>query len=467
MADFHFSVLSGASAADSGDTRLLDVLDRALAAAAGQVRWTTVRSGMWAQVRPRDVECPQQGWKLHVSATRASAEQVLARSLPVLLAGRSLFKFAATRDLVAALNARNTSRGHSGKFITVYPVDDDEAVRLAAELHVATAGLPGPRILSDRPYGPGSLVHYRYGAFVEVRRITNDGFYAWVILDPDGNPVEDRRGATYAPPPWAVCPFPQDVPPMGAENGVDATGGSGNGQNSTAARNGAENRKGVLIGSRFTVHEAIRHTNKGGVYRATDTGTGEAVVIKEARPHVDVDARGRDTRDRLRTEARVLRAVEALGFAPRPVELFTQSGHLFLAQEMIPGISLRQWIADLIGDAGWGPHVTPALEMGRRLAELMANAHCAGLIVRDFNPSNIIVRPDGTPVMIDLELALTLDDPEREGMRVGTPGYSAPEQMDGAEPDRSADYFALGATLCHVLTGGPPTSWRRAPRPGP
>ncbi|WP_329088065.1 class IV lanthionine synthetase LanL [Actinomadura citrea] len=455
MADFHFSVLSGAVAAESGDTRLLDVLDRALAAADGPLSWKALRSGMWTHVRPENGECPQQGWKLHVSATPASAQDVLARSLPVLLAGRSMFKFAATRDHVAAMNARNTSRGHSGKFITVYPVDDDEAVRLAAELHVATAGLPGPRILSDRPYGPGSLVHYRYGAFVEVRRITNDGFYAWVILDPDGKPVEDRRGATYTPPSWAACPFPQDVPPTEGQNGADAAGGAGGARKGTG-QNGTENRKGIQIGSRFTVHEAIRHTNKGGVYRATDTETGEAIVIKEGRPHVDVDAKGRDTRDRLRTEARVLEAVEALAIAPRPVALFAQAGHLFLAQEMIPGTSLRQWIADVIGDAGWGPHVPAVLEMGGRLAALLAKAHDAGLIVRDFNPSNIMVRPDGTPVMIDLELALTANDTEPEGMRVGTPGYSAPEQMAGAAPDRTADCFALGATLCHVLTGGPP-----------
>lgn len=466
MADFHFSVLSGAAAAESDDTRLLDVLDRALGAAAGPLRWKALRSGMWAHVRPEHGECPQQGWKLHVSATPASAQDVLARALPVLLAGRSTFKFAATRDHVAAMNARNTSRGHSGKFITVYPVDDDEAVRIAAELHVATAGLPGPRILSDRPYGPGSLVHYRYGAFVEVRRITNDGFYAWMILDPDGKPVEDRRGATYTPPPWAVCPFPQDVPPAEGQNDTGAADRADSTQKSVA-QNGAGNRKSVRIGSRFSVHEAIRHTNKGGVYRATDTETGEAIVIKEGRPHVDVDAKGRDTRDRLRTEARVLEAVETLGIAPRPVALFAQAGHLFLAEEMIPGTSLRQWIADVIGDAGWGPHVSPVLELGTRLAGLMAKAHEAGLIVRDFNPSNIMVRPDGTPVMIDLELALTADDTEREGMRVGTPGYSAPEQMAGAAPDRTADYFALGATLCHVLTGGPPYLLDESPAPRP
>ncbi|NDU71972.1 hypothetical protein GWI34_04950 [Actinomadura sp. DSM 109109] len=465
MADFHFSVLSGAGAAESSDTRLLDVLDRALAASDGPLRWKAVRSGMWAHVRPDGGECPPQGWKLHVSATPASAQDVLARSLPVLLAGRSTFKFAATRDHVAALNARNTSRGHSGKFITVYPVDDDEAVRLAAELHVATAGLPGPRILSDRPYGPGSLVHYRYGAFVEVRRITNDGFYAWMVLDPDGNPVEDRRGAAYTPPPWAVCPFPQDVPPTEEQGGGEAAGAPEN-TGRSVDQNGAANRKEILIGARFTVHEAIRHTNKGGVYRATDTETGEAIVIKEARPHVDVDAKGRDTRDRLRTEARVLEAVETLGVAPRPVALFTQAGHLFLAQEMIPGTPLRQWIADVIGDAGWGPHVAPALEMGGRLAALLAKAHDAGLVVRDFNPSNVMVRPDGTPVMIDLELALTPED-AAEGMRVGTPGYSAPEQMAGEAPHQAADHFALGATLCHVLTGGPPYFLDESPEPRP
>ncbi|MDX3333358.1 hypothetical protein PV620_17525, partial [Streptomyces sp. ME02-6978a] len=47
--------------------------------------------------------------------------------------------------------------------------------RLARRLHAATLGLRGPRILSDRPYAPGSLVHYRYGVFGGVRTTTNDG----------------------------------------------------------------------------------------------------------------------------------------------------------------------------------------------------------------------------------------------------------------------------------------------------
>ncbi|MFC4048486.1 class IV lanthionine synthetase LanL [Actinomadura syzygii] len=434
MAEFNFSVFSGAAAPESGDARLTEVLDRALAALPAPSGWTVRRSPVWRHLTRDGGGCPAQGWKLHVSATPASAEEVLDRALAVLLAGGSSFKFAASHDQVAVLNARNTSRGHSGKFLTVYPGSDDEAVRLAAELHEATAGLAGPRILSDRQYAPGSLVHYRYGAFVEDRRITNDGFYAWMILDPDGNPVEDRRAGTYQPPSWVTSPFP-DRP-------ASAGGGDGQGE--------------ILIGTRFAVREAIRHTNKGGVYRALDTRTGEPVVLKEARPHVAADETGRDIRDSLRAEHRALAAIAHLGVAPRPVELFTQGGHLFLAEEMIPGTALRQWSSDLIVVRGWGPHLPAALEMAERLTGLMIAAHGAGLIVRDFNPNNIMVRPDGTPVLIDLELAVPADDLAGAPLRSGTPGYSAPEQMDGASPHLAADYFSLGATLCHVITAGPP-----------
>ncbi|MEU5994290.1 class IV lanthionine synthetase LanL [Spirillospora sp. NPDC047418] len=452
MADFHFSVLSGAAPAESDDTRLADVLDRSMAAARDAAddaaddaareprHWRATRAGMWCHVVPEGGECPAQGWKLHVSATPASAAEVLARSLRVLLAASSAFKFAATHDHVAALNARNTSRGHSGKFITVYPVSDEEAVRLALELHGATAGLPGPRILSDRPYAPGSLVHYRYGAFIEERRITNDGFYAWTILDPDGNPVEDQRIGRYTPPPWVSCPFPEH-----RSRGPERDGNTPEGD-----------RNEILIGTRFAVREAIRHTNKGGVYRALDTETGEPVVLKEARPHVAAGENGRDARDLLRAEARALEAVAGRGLAPRPVRLFAQSGHLFLAEEMVPGTTLGQWTVDLIGERGWGPHLAPALAAAARLAELMVDAHATGLIVRDFTPNNIMIRPDGTPVLIDLELAVTAGAPDDVPLRAGTPGFAAPEQMDGAEPDPAADRFALGATLCHLLTGGPP-----------
>src|SRR5262249_17728344 len=145
----------------------------------------------------------------------------------------SSFKFASTLENVGRLNDRHTPRGHSGKFITIYPESDEEAVRLAGALHEATVGLAGPFILSDRPHVSGSLVHYRYGAFVGQRRLSSDGLYSWVIFDPDGNPVEDVRRGIFQPPAWAECPFLSAV-----KNGHSAAkAGSG----------------GVRIGDRFLI----------------------------------------------------------------------------------------------------------------------------------------------------------------------------------------------------------------------
>ncbi|MDQ4092015.1 MAG: class IV lanthionine synthetase LanL, partial [Actinomycetota bacterium] len=435
MADFNFSVFTGAQGTDVDASDLVEILQDALRAGGQANRWEFSTKGLWCGVTPHGYVGPPQGWKLHLSATVSSAKTVLTQALPLLLEGGSAFKFAATLTHIAQLNSRTTPRGHSGKFITIYPQNDEEAVALAEKLHQATAGLAGPRILSDRPYAPGSLVHYRYGAFVEERRLSNDGLYTWVILDPEGNPVEDRRIGQYVPPTWARCPFPE---PVG--NAVSGTN-SGKG--------------GVLVGDRFLVREAIRHVNKGSVYRAVDTETGADAIIKEARPHVAADDTGKDVRDLLRAEARALEKVGPLGAAPQLLLLFEQSQHLFLAEELVPGVSLREWVLDRIRHGGWRRHVPGTLEMADRLVELMDVAHSAGLILRDFTPNNIMVLPDGQLRLIDLELTVLAGEQE-ELMGAGTPGYGAPEQMEGGPAAVEADYYSLGATICFVVTGSTP-----------
>ncbi|HKR49234.1 MAG TPA: class IV lanthionine synthetase LanL [Pseudonocardiaceae bacterium] len=444
MADFSFSVLTPASRVEADDSALARVLDSALGATNEKNCWEVTKDGHWCYLARHEKIQRAQGWKLHISATLASAETVLARSLPVLLSGRSPFKFAKTIDHVALLNTRHTPRGHSGKFVTVYPYSDEEAVRLAEALHQATAGLAGPRILSDQPYVPMSLVHYRYGAFVEERKISNDGFYAWTILDPDGNPVEDRRVGQYLPPKWVRCPFPQVA---------------GNGS-SRANKEG----QGVLIGDRFLVREAVRHSNKGGVYRAVDTHSGADIVIKEARAHVAADEAGKDARDLLRVEARALERIGPRGVAPQLLKLFEQGQHLFLAEELVPGMTLREWVPDMIRNVGWRRHVPEAMDQACRLVELMDVVHQAGLIVRDFNPNNIMVLPGGELRLIDLELAVAVEETEAERIHVGTPGYSAPEQMAGAFPAVQADYYSLGATICFIFTGDTPFFLEEVPQ---
>ncbi len=209
------------------------------------VDWQTRADDFWCQVSAADQSIGLQGWKLHVSATPLSAPHVLSRAAPVLVEAGCAFKFARSIGGVSKLVSTRFARGGAGKFITAYPEDADHLLPLAHALHIATCGLPGPSILSDRPYLPGSLVHYRYGAFRGIRVLTNDGEYEARLIAPDGSLVSDRRDAWFNPPSWAELPdaSKQHRRPRAAPSSPGA----------------------VVLGARYVVRSTIQHANKGGL----------------------------------------------------------------------------------------------------------------------------------------------------------------------------------------------------------
>ncbi|WP_424641392.1 class IV lanthionine synthetase LanL [Embleya sp. AB8] len=398
--------------------------------------WRLWPGDPWCMVAPPKHIRRRQGWKLHLSSTARSAPQVLERAARVLVAHDCAFKFAVTPKAAAEMNAVRATRAMSGKFITAYPADDEQLVVLAAELHTVTEGLPGPAILSDRRYRPGSLVHYRFGCFAHPRELNDEGFYEGRLEAPDGTSVPDRREAWFAPPAWAVDPLAPPTPP----------------------RTGRKRGDPVLLADRYRVREAINHSNRGGVYRARDERTGEDVLIKEARPHVASGPDGRDARDWLRHEAEVLELLAPRKIVPAVREVFEQGGHVFLVEDLIDGDTLQRWTTERLerrhGDDGLIP-VSTARELARELARLMAEVHEESLVLRDFKPSNVMITPQGRPMLVDLEGAVRL------GTRapvIGTRGFTAPEYLASGEaeppaPGYPADCFSLGATLLHVTAG--------------
>ncbi|GAB3412906.1 class III lanthionine synthetase LanKC [Flindersiella endophytica] len=371
-----------------------------------------------------------QGWKLHVSATVTSAHEVLRHVVDVLAADPCAFKFAADLERVRELNGGRFARGSAGKFVTVYPADDEQFRRLAAGLHEATRSLTGPVILSDRPYKPGSLVHFRYGGMTGQRVLSNDGEYLDVLTAPDGRLVEDRRDAWFAPPPWARSPF---------ETAADSTT--------------PPTAEAVLLADRFEVHRAIRHANKGGVFEALDRTTNCPVIVKQARAHV-ATRDGWDVRDALRNEADMLDRLAPLGIAPKPIALFEQGGDLFLAQERIAGTTLREWFAAQTRGTTRPGLPWPALRATiRDLVDLLWMVHRLGIVLYDFTPANILIRDDGGFALVDLEFATRLGE---LGQPAGTPGFMAPEQTKQAKASTAIDRYALGALILLLATGSDP-----------
>ncbi|MBD2680499.1 MULTISPECIES: bifunctional serine/threonine-protein kinase/ABC transporter substrate-binding protein [Nostoc] len=127
-----------------------------------------------------------------------------------------------------------------------------------------------------------------------------------------------------------------------------------------------------------------------------------------------------------------------------------------LVMEKIEGLNLQQWLKNRDRKP-----ITLELAIAylKQILEILQQVHAQGYFHRDIKPANIMVKPDGKIVLIDFgavrDLAQTYVQEENENTIVGTLGYSSPEQMKGTVVKQS-DFFALGRTFVHLLTGKPP-----------
>ena len=385
----------------------------------------------WVQAAHAQAHTPPQGWKLHVSATVLSAEAVLRRVLPVLLSEPGHFKAAPTSRALNALNEGRAGLSQIGKFLTVYPQDEAQAVRLAAALDEATRGLAGPRIPSDRPLAQGSLVHYRYGGFGGRRLRTPLGENLPAIVTPDGTIIPDTRGTAYDPPAWADDPFLA----AGLSTVLPAPS--------------------PLVGGRYLRTTTLHQSPRGAVFLAVDTVASRPCVVKMARRAAAVGRDGRDAPDRLRHEAAVLAALAPDPRFPAPLTLETQDGELYLAMEDVEGETLEVVVGRRakLGAFLTGNQVRAwALE----LADMLHTVHARGYVYRDLKSPNVVVALDGRLRLLDFELAHALSSTEPADGR-GTRGYVSPQQARDETPDPADDVYGLGAVLYFMATGAEPS----------
>lgn len=100
-----------------------------------------------------------------------------------------------------------------------------------------------------------------------------------------------------------------------------------------------------------------------------------------------------------------------------------------------------------------------ALDITKQIGSALDYAHRHGVIHRDVKPANILLRNDGTPVLVDFGIAKLMDSGSRltrTGTSVGTPHYMSPEQIQGLDTDGRADLYSLGVVFYEMLEGRPP-----------
>ncbi|GAA3342349.1 class III lanthionine synthetase LanKC [Amorphoplanes nipponensis] len=374
----------------------------------------------WLIYGPEGGELPDQGWKIHVSACLDNAERVLDRVFGYCRSRGLPFKFIHGRAALLLRNAKYARRGSSGKFITVYPRDDAELEVVGKELGELLDGEPGPYILSDLRLGDGP-VHVRYGGFA-ARYCVADGVVEPALADPSGRLVPDRRDPVFRTPDWV--PLPRFLGPH------------------LAARNAT-----TVVDLPYRIEEVIHFSNGGGLYRGTDTRTGDRVVLKEARPHAGLDADGVDAVARLTREQEALELLSDLPGVPRVHDRFRLGEHDFLALEHIDAVPLNKLLVDrypLIdaraGAERYRAYSRWALHVYAQVERIIDAVHERGLVYGDLHLFNVLVRTDGpdadTAVLIDFEVAGPADGYRRPGLR--NQGFAAPRGVTGPDVDRYA-----------------------------
>lgn len=135
----------------------------------------------------------------------------------------------------------------------------------------------------------------------------------------------------------------------------------------------------------------------------------------------------------------------------------TDDGFPYAVIDYFPGDTLADKVADLRHDQQTLP-VIESLELAKQLAQGLGVAHAAGLIHHDLRPQNIMLREDGTPVLIDLGVPIVsgsaspaLNSPDKEVL-----DYASPEELEGKPLTRRSNIYSLGVILYELLSGHQP-----------
>ncbi|MEU8322282.1 serine/threonine-protein kinase [Nonomuraea sp. NPDC048881] len=204
----------------------------------------------------------------------------------------------------------------------------------------------------------------------------------------------------------------------------------------------------------FRLAGRLGEGGQGVVYLA-HSASGEPVAVKL------LNAGDQETRARLARELDALESIASFCTA-RVLGVSTRGSRPYVVSEFVDGPSLADRVAgNTAGNApgnvaGRGPLRGGELErLAVGTATALAAIHAAGVVHRDFKPSNVLLGPDG-PRVVDFGIARAEGAATHTSGLVGTPAYLSPEQIAGSPASGASDVFAWGATMVYAATGVSP-----------
>lgn len=224
----------------------------------------------------------------------------------------------------------------------------------------------------------------------------------------------------------------------------------------------------------YRIERVLGRGGFGVIYLATDTNLDHPVAIKEYIPagfarregdiavHPLTDRHGaqyREGLERFITEARNLVRFKHPNIV-RVMSVFQKNNTAYMVMEFELGECLNRYLerAGTCSESRLKSLIRP-------VAEGLAEVHRHGFIHRDIKPGNIMVRPDGSPVLLDFGSARDANIGNGEALTaVVTVGYAPLEQYTDKNDEQQGpwtDIYALGGVLYYAISGGDPVDSAR------
>jgi DNA-binding response OmpR family regulator len=197
----------------------------------------------------------------------------------------------------------------------------------------------------------------------------------------------------------------------------------------------------------YTLLRQLGRSARASVWLARSAALQRPVALKISEP-------GEGDQADVQQFAREYGAIAALR-DPSIVDIYdygVHEGREFLAMEYFACGDLKQRLLHPLS-------CDEAVHYAQRIAAALRVVHDAGILHRDLKPPNIMLRPDGSIVLIDFGLAKDMNAATHStaiGVLRGSPYYMSPEQVQGRELDARSDQYALGVVFFEMLAGHKP-----------
>jgi eukaryotic-like serine/threonine-protein kinase len=214
---------------------------------------------------------------------------------------------------------------------------------------------------------------------------------------------------------------------------------------------------GRLIAGRYELRLVIGQGGMGQVWTAHDHRLDRTVAVKLLRPDRVAGTGDHDElRRRFARESRVTARVDHPGLITVH-DTGADGDDLYLVMSYVQGADLADHLAE------HSPYPWPwAVAVAAQICPVLAAVHAVPVVHRDLKPRNVMIRPDGTVVVLDLGIAAVLDAEATRltetGIPLGSPAYMAPEQAVDGEVGPRTDLYSLGVILHELLGGATPFS---------